>query len=84
MGYSPPFIFYTLSFISQEEESREYIDEIMVYVRDRFVDGRIATAKSLIVDCVVVAQNRNAIVQLDKAPYGKIKIRTLLGQKKVS
>ena len=43
----------------------------MFYIRDQFVDGRIATAKALVMDCVVVTQHRNCIAQLDKAVYGE-------------
>ena len=60
----------TLPFF-QVDEAREYIDEIMFYVRDQFVDGRISTAKALVMDCVIVTQNRHCIAQLDKAAYGE-------------
>lgn len=35
------------------------------------MDGRISTAKALVMDCVIVAQNRHCIAQLDKAVYGE-------------
>ena len=53
------------------EEAREYVDEIVFYIRDQFVDGRMATAKALVMDCVVVAQNRSCIAHLDKVAYGE-------------
>lgn len=56
----------------QADEAREYIDEIIFYIRDQFVDGRTSTAKALVTDCVVVTQNRHCIAQLDKAVYGEI------------
>ena len=36
------------------------------------MDGRISTARSLVMDCVIVTQNRNCIAQLDKASYGTL------------
>lgn len=56
----------------QAEEAREYVDEIIFYIRDQFVDGRTSTAKALVMDCVVVTQNRHCIAQLDKAVYGEM------------
>ena len=53
------------------EEVREYIDEIVFYIRDQFVDGRISTAKNLVMDCVIVTQNRHCIALLDKVSYGE-------------
>ena len=41
----------------------------MGYVREHFVEGRFTTAKALLLDCVVVAQNRNCIILLEKANY---------------
>ena len=43
----------------------------MKYIRDQFVEGRFTTAKALIMDCVVVAQNRNCILLLERANYCK-------------
>ena len=73
--FPPPRFFLQSSFSSslsrQVEEAREYIDEIVFYIRDQFVDGRISTAKNLVMDCVIVTQNRHCIAQLDKASYSE-------------
>ena len=47
------------------------MDEIVGYIRRQFVDGSVATAKSLVLDCAVVAQNRHCIIVLDKANYSE-------------
>ena len=50
----------------------EYIDEILSHIRDKFVDGRTSMARNLVMDCVIVTQNRNCIALLDKASYGTL------------
>ena len=47
----------------------KYIDEILEYLRDQFVCGKVSSAKNLIYDCVVVTQNRHCITILDRATY---------------
>ena len=54
------------------EETHTYIDEIVSYIKVQFVDGKVSTAKALIMDCVVVTQNRHCIVLLDKGNYGEV------------
>ena len=56
---------------TQAEDIHEYIDEIIFYIRDQFVDGKASTAKNLIMDSVIVTQNRHCIAMLDKASYGE-------------
>ena len=41
------------------------------YIREQFVERRFTAAKALIMDCVIVAQNRNCILLLEKANYGE-------------
>ena len=56
---------------TQSEDIHEYIDEIIFYIRDQFVDGKASTAKNLIMDSVIVTQNRHCIAMLDKVSYGE-------------
>ena len=60
----------------QVDEIREYIDEIIFYIRDQFVDGRISTAKNLVMDCVIVTQNKHYIAALEKASYCKDNLKS--------
>ena len=53
----------------QMEETGSHIDGIVSYLRHNFVEGKASTAKALILDCVVVAQNRNCIILLDKGSF---------------
>ncbi|CAI8017390.1 POC1 centriolar protein homolog A [Geodia barretti] len=53
------------------KEAREYIDEMVGYIREQFVERRFTAAKALIMDCVIVAQNRNCILLLEKANYAQ-------------
>ena len=46
----------------------------MGYIKEQFVEGRFTSAKALIMDCVVVAQNRNCILLLEKANYSEREI----------
>ena len=50
----------------------KYIDEILQYIRDQFVSGKVSSAKNMIYDCVVVTQNRHCITILDRAAYGEL------------
>ena len=45
----------------------------MEYIRQQFVERRFTAAKALVMDCVIVAQNRNCILLLEKANYGERK-----------
>ena len=56
-------------FLYQSAEVHKYIDEILEYLRDQFVCGKVSSAKNLIYDCVVVTQNRHCITILDRAAY---------------
>ena len=47
------------------------MNDIIGYIRTVFVEGRIATAKGLVMDCAVVAQHKNCIVLLDRANYSE-------------
>ena len=58
---------------TQSEDIHEYIDEIIFYIRDQFVDGKASTAKNLIMDSVIVTQNRHCIAMLDKVSYGELR-----------
>ena len=51
------------------EETGSHIDGIVAYIRHNFVEGKVSTAKALILDCVCVAQNRNCIILLDKGSF---------------
>ena len=53
----------------------KYIDDILQYIRDQFVTGKVSSAKNLIHDCVVVTQNRHCITILDRAAYGELCVR---------
>ena len=55
-----------------------YIDEILEYIKEQFVNGKVSTAKKLVYDCVIVTQNRHCITILDKAAYGKFAGRCLV------
>ncbi|XP_011406684.1 PREDICTED: uncharacterized protein LOC100634258 [Amphimedon queenslandica] len=53
------------------DEVRLYVDEIISSITLSFVEGNATSAKTLITDCAVVAQNRHFIGILDKAPYSQ-------------
>ena len=55
----------------QIEETGGPVAEIIGYIRRQFVDGKVSTAKALVMDCVIVAQNRSCIMSLDKGSYCK-------------
>ena len=46
-----------------------YVNEILQYIRDQFVEGKVSTAKNLVCDCVTVTQNRHCITMMDRATY---------------
>jgi hypothetical protein len=58
----------------QSAEVHKYIDEILQYIRDQFVMGKVSSAKNLIYDCVVVTQNRHCITILDRAAYCELAV----------
>lgn len=55
----------------QIDEVRLYVDEIISLITLSFVEGNATSAKTLITDCAVVAQNRHFIGILDKVSYGE-------------
>ncbi len=51
------------------EETGAPIAEIVRYIRNQFVESKVSAAKGLVMDCVIVAQNRSCITYLDKGSY---------------
>lgn len=49
---------------------RECIDEITSYIKEQFIGGKFSAAKNLLLDCVVVTQNRHCLGVLDRPSYG--------------
>lgn len=46
-----------------------YISEIIMILRSHFVGGSASSARTLIMDCVVLVQNRHHVSGLDKGSY---------------
>ena len=53
------------------EEVKTHTDDVIKYIKREFVNGSQSSAKSLVVDCVIVAQNKYLIGSLDKATYSE-------------
>lgn len=61
----------------QVQETGAPVAEIVSYIRHQFVlSGKVSAAKGLVMDCVIVAQNRSCLVSLDKGSYGRVHTHT--------
>ncbi|XP_078678884.1 uncharacterized protein LOC144914646 isoform X2 [Branchiostoma floridae x Branchiostoma belcheri] len=48
-----------------------YIDQAFAYIHEQFVEGKDSTAKGLVLDTVVVAQNRQSLQYLESQSFAK-------------
>ena len=48
-----------------------YVADIITVLRTHFIDGSASSARALVMDCVVLAQNRHHVSNIDKGSYSK-------------
>ncbi|CAH1265407.1 Hypp3177 [Branchiostoma lanceolatum] len=55
----------------KSDKYEAYIDQAFMYIHDQFVEGKVSTAKGLVLDTVVVAQNRQSLQYLESQSFAK-------------
>ncbi|XP_078596684.1 uncharacterized protein LOC144873299 [Branchiostoma floridae x Branchiostoma japonicum] len=55
----------------KSDKYEAYIDQAFIYIHDQFVEGKVSTAKGLVLDTVVVAQNRQSLQYLESQSFAK-------------